>query len=131
MLMELSTKSNTEKNIEMEAAVVETAASNDVKEEQDELVIKLKKPYTFERVEYKEIDLRGLRELTAADMIAINKRMKRASSGIDVMPEVTLEYATEIAARGASLPIEFFTALPVSESMAVKNAVLGFLFGAE
>ena len=45
--MELSTKSNTEKNIEMEAAVVETAASNDVKEEQDELVIKLKKPYTF------------------------------------------------------------------------------------
>ena len=106
MLMELSTKSNTEKNIEMEAAVVETAASNDVKEEQDELVIKLKKPYTFERVEYKEIDLRGLRELTAAD-------------------------ATEIAARGASLPIEFFTALPASESMAVKNAVLGFLFGAE
>lgn len=74
--MELSTKSNTEKNIDMEAAVVETAASNDVKEEQDELVIKLKKPYTFEKVEYKEIDLRGLRELTAADMIAINKRMK-------------------------------------------------------
>lgn len=131
MLMEITTNKNTEKNTDLEAAAVEVVASNDIQEEQDDLVIKLKKPYTFERVEYKEIDLRGLRELTAADMIAINKRMKRASSGIDVMPEVTLEYATEIAARGASLPIEFFTALPASESMAVKNAVLGFLFGAE
>lgn len=131
MLMELTINKNTEKNTDLEATAVEVVASNDIQEEQDDLVIKLKKPYTFERVEYKEIDLRGLRELTAADMIAINKRMKRASGGIDVMPEVTLEYATEIAARGASLPIEFFTALPASESMAVKNAVLGFLFGAE
>lgn len=127
MLMESTAKKNTE----TEATAIDEVASNDIQEEQDDLLIKLKKPYTFERVEYKEIDLRGLRELTAADMIAINKRMKRTSGGIDVMPEVTLEYATEIAARGASLPIEFFTNLPASESMAVKNAVLGFLFGAE
>lgn len=73
-----------------------------------------------------------LRDLKASDMITINNRMKRRSGGsIDVMPEVTLEYAAEIAAMGSKQPVEFFTNLPASESMAVKNAVLGFLFGSE
>ena len=128
MLMESTIK----KDASLEATAVEVVASNVSEEEKDALLIKLKKPYMFERVEYKEVDLRGLRDLRASDMITINNRMKRRSGGnIDVMPEVTLEYAAEIAAMGSKQPVEFFTNLPASESMAVKNAVLGFLFGSE
>lgn len=125
-------ESTIKKDASLEATAVEAVASNVSEEEKDNLLIKLKKPYMFERVEYKEVDLRGLRDLKASDMITINNRMKRRSGGnIDVMPEVTLEYAAEIAAMGSKQPVEFFTNLPASESMAVKNAVLGFLFGSE
>ena len=125
-------ESTIKKDASLEATAVEVVASNVSEEEKDALLIKLKKPYMFERVEYKEVDLRGLRDLRASDMITINNRMKRRSGGnIDVMPEVTLEYAAEIAAMGSKHPVEFFTNLPASESMAVKNAVLGFLFGSE
>lgn len=125
-------ESTIKKDVRLEATAVEVVASDVSEEEKDDLLIKLKKPYMFERVEYKEVDLRGLRDLKASDMITINNRMKRRSGGsIDVMPEVTLEYAAEIAAMGSKQPVEFFTNLPASESMAVKNAVLGFLFGSE
>ena len=96
------------------------------------MVIKFKKPYKFEDKEYTELDLSGLDDLTASDMIATNKYMQRTSGGgIDVMPEVSLEYACVLASKAAKLPIEFFTSLPPREAMRVKNRVMGFLFGAE
>ena len=64
-------------------------------------------------------------------MIAVNKLIKRTSAGIDVMPEVSLEYACNIAAKATQKPIEFFLQLPPREAMRVKNKVLGFLFGSE
>ena len=95
------------------------------------MVIVFKKPYVFERVEYKEIDLSCMEDLQASDMIAVNKLMKRTSAGIDVMPEMSLEYACNIAAKATQKPIEFFLQLPPREAMRVKNKVLGFLFGSE
>lgn len=95
--------------------------------ENEGLLIEFSKPYFFEGVEYKEIDLSGLEGLSAADMLAINKRLER-TSGVSVMPEVSLEYALNLAARAAAQPIEFFTALPVKEAIKVKNRVMGFLF---
>lgn len=117
-----------EKIMEMEAA--ENAVSVEENEEAS-LVIKLKKPYLFERKEYTEIDLSGMEDMTGADMIAVNKIMQRTSAGIDVMPEVSVEYAFYFAARAAKLPVEFFTNLPPKESMKVKNRVMGFLFGSD
>lgn len=82
------------------------------KEEDDEddenPIIKLKKPYKFEGVEYTEIDLSGMDELTANDMIAINRIMNRTNPGVDVMPEVSMEYAMNFACKATKLPIEFF-----------------------
>ena len=95
------------------------------------MVIVFKKPYVFERVEYKEIDLSCMEDLQASDMIAVNKLIRRTSAGIDVMPEVSLEYACNIAAKATQKPIEFFLQLPPREAMRVKNKVLGFLFGSE
>ena len=56
MLMESTIK----KDVSLEATAVEVVASDVSEEEKDDLLIKLKKPYMFERVEYKEVDLRGL-----------------------------------------------------------------------
>lgn len=114
-------------------AVEDTALDNETAEELEErsMVIKFKKPYRFEGKEYTELDLSGMDDLTGADMIAVNKIMQRSSGGIDVMPEVSVEYAFYFAARAAKLPVEFFTNLPPRESMKVKNRVMGFLFGSD
>ena len=117
-----------EKMMEMEAA--ENAAFVDENEE-TEMKIVFKKPYKFEGKEYTEIDLSGMDDLTGADMIAVNKIMSRTSAGIDVMPEVSAEYACYFAARAAKQPVEFFTGLPPRELMKVKNRVMAFLFASE
>ena len=116
----------------MDDEAVENTASLTA-EENDEasLIVKFKKPYHFEGKEYTELDLSGLDDLQASDMIAVNKYMQRTSPGIDVMPEVSLEYACVLASKAAKLPIEFFTGLPPREAMKVKNRVMGFLFGSE
>lgn len=116
--------------MEIEAEAVENTVSVDVEEEAT-MVVKFKKPYRFEGKEYTEIDLSGMEDLTGADMIAINKIMSRSSAGIDVMPEVSVEYACHFAARAAKQPIEFFMQLPPRELMKVKNRVMGFLFGSD
>lgn len=112
-------------------AVENTASVNEENIDEVSMVIKFKKPYRFEGKEYTEIDLSGLDDLQASDMIAVNKYMQRSSSGVDVMPEVSLEYACVLASKAAKLPIEFFTSLPPREAMKVKNRVMGFLFGSD
>ncbi len=97
--------------------------------EDERFVIKLTRPYEFERKVYTEIDLTGMEELTGTDMIAINKIMQRTTGAdLDVMPEVSVEYACYFAARAAKLPVEFFFQLPPNILMKVKNRVIGFLF---
>ena len=121
-----------EKALAMENAAVENTAVSDAEEKEEvSMVIKFKKPYVFEKKEYTELDLSGMEDMTGADMIAVNKIMSRHSVGIDVMPEVSVEYAFYFAARATKLPLEFFTNLPPKESMKVKNRVMGFLFGSE
>lgn len=95
------------------------------------MIITFRKPYTFEGKQYEKLDLTGLEELTGEDMIAVNRIMSRTSPGSDVMPEVSLEYACNLAARAAKLPAEFFFRLPPREAMKVKNRVMAFLFGSE
>ena len=105
--------------------------AGDGEEDEESLVIKMKKPYRFEGKEYTEIDLTGLEELTAADMIAIESRYDRGNPGINVMPEVKVGYAMMMAARAAKLPVEFFNGLPPREATKVKNRIMGFLFGSD
>ena len=99
--------------------------------EEESLLVKFNKPFKFEGKEYTEIDLSGLEDISAADMIAVNKIISRTSSGVDVMPEVSLEYAVNLAARATKQPVEFFTALPAKEALKIKNRVMGFLFGSD
>lgn len=106
--------------------------SIDTEDDEDEsAIIKFKKPYKFEGKEYTEIDLSPLENITGADMIRTSKRLNRTNPGINVLPEITLEYALNIAADILQFPIEFFTGLPGRYAMAVKNRVSSFIFGAE
>lgn len=116
---------------QVEADNASEAATGDNGDEDESLVIKFGKPYIFDRKEYTEIDLSGMEGLTGTDMIAINKIMARSSAGIDVMPEVSLEYACYFAAKAAKMPVEFFLGLPAKVQMKIKNRVMGFLFGAD
>lgn len=118
-----------EKEKTLEVVTVADNTEEDVAEV--DMVIKFSKPYRFEQVEYTEIDLSGLDDLQAADMIAVNRLMARTSAGIDVMPEVSLEYACHIAAKATKKPVEFFLQMPPKEIMKVKNRVMAFLFGSE
>lgn len=120
-----------EKNVDIEKVEGEVELELPANEEEVSMVIELKKPYRFEGKEYTQIDLSGLDNLNASDMIAVNKIMNRTSGGIDVMPEVSLEYACMLASKAAKLPIEFFTGLPPREAMKVKNRVMVFLFGTD
>lgn len=117
--------SGKEREIEAAAAVAE--ASGETAEKAD-MVVVFRKPYVFEGKEYKEIDLSPCEDLTAEDMIAVNRIMARTSSAMDVMPEASLEYACYIAARGTKMPVEFFLRLPSNEAIKVKNQIMGFLF---
>lgn len=111
---------NTGKMDELDAAME--------KEGKDLYVIPLKKPITFEGKTYDSIDLTGLENIRAADMIAINRRLARM--GIEVQ-ENSMEYALYMAAEASSLPIEFFEQLKCSVAMKVKTCVMLFLFRQE
>ena len=84
----------------------------------------------YEGETYDKIDLSGLDNLTAADMIAANKILDRTGS-FTFLPEMSLEYACIIAAKATKLPVEFFKGLHPKEAVKVKNRVTAFFYGAE
>lgn len=109
-------------------AVEEQAALSG--EVEDFWVIPLKKPIRFEGETYDRIDLTGLHEIKAADMVAINRRMSR-SGNVDATQELTLEYALNMANLATGLPLEFFDQLPPYAAMSIKSRVTSFLFRQE
>lgn len=102
----------------------QTALSGTV---EDFMVIKLKKPIKFEGNHYDKIDLNGLDEIKAGDMVAINRRMTR-NGNIDTMQELSLEYALNMANLATGLPLEFFDQLPPYAAMEIKGRVTNFLY---
>ncbi len=98
-----------------------------VVEKKDDLVIELKTPVQFEGKSYEKIDLTGLHNIKAADMIAVNRRLTR-SGNVETNQEFTLEYAVNIANMATGLPLEFFDQIPPYAALAIKNRVISFLF---
>lgn len=95
---------------------------------EDYWIVKLKKPFKFEENVYNEIDLKGLDDIKTGDMVDINRRMARNGS-FYVTPEITLEYALNIANLATGLPLEFFDQLPPYAAIAIKERVTSFLYG--
>lgn len=96
-------------------------------EEDDELVIKYRKPYEFEGETFTELDLHGLEDLRGRDLTAIEKAFNK--TGISsFVPESTTTYAKIVATKVTGLPAEYFEDLPVGEVEKIKNAVVVFFY---
>jgi len=111
------------------AEVIETKKDEGL-EDIDNYVIKLTKTYDFEGQKIREIDLSGIDDITAADMIKANKVLSNSGT-VAVLPEMNLEYILIIAASASGLPIEFFKTLKPRDAIKVKNRVTHFFYGGE
>ncbi|MCM1218097.1 MAG: phage tail assembly protein [Lachnospiraceae bacterium] len=105
-----------------------TAAAAPEPEEENKYLIKFRKPFVWEDNTYTEIDMSGLEDLSARDMIAAQRTMEKSGS-INVLPEMSLEYACIFASKATKMPVEFFQALPPKEAIKVKNKVTNFFYG--
>ena len=101
-----------------------------VKEEENEAIIKLSKIYQFEENKISEIDLSGLDNISANDMIKANKVLQNSGT-VSIMPESNLEYCLIIAASATGIPVEFFKGLVPRDALKVKNKVTTFFYGEE
>lgn len=98
--------------------------------EDDSLILKFRKPYKFEGVEYTEVDLSAMEDMTAADLCAVGKIMTKLGI-VNPVAEMTVDYAIYMAARASGKPVEFFQGLPPKEGIRLKNMVTGFLYGGD
>lgn len=107
---------------------VTAAAAAPEEQEENKYLIKFRKPFVWEDNTYTEIDLSGLEDMSARDMIQAQRTMERSGS-INVLPEMSLEYACIFASKATKMPVEFFQALPPKEAIKVKNKVTNFFYG--
>lgn len=100
--------------------------------EEENLLLKLSKPYTFEGRKYTEVDLSGLEGTTGRDLSVVGKIMAKKCPGMNPATlELTKEYAEYMAAGVTHLPVEFFQRLPARDSIKLKGKVVGFLYGGD
>lgn len=85
-------------------------------------VMRLERPYLFDGREYREIDLNGIADLSSMHDSAAENRMAREGF---MVTETSFNYlyACVIASMAAKLPEDFFTGLPLYETVKLKNAV--------
>lgn len=88
--------------------------------------IKFNKSYNFEGLDYKEIDLSNLENLTTQDLASIDK-IYTSKGQADPLKEMSVSYACILAAQVASKPVEFFENLPAREGIKLKTVVANFL----
>lgn len=114
-----------EKEVKEQGAVL---AAVQEEQEENKYLIKFRKPFVWEDNTYTEIDLSGLEDMSARDMIQAQRTMERSGS-INVLPEMSLEYACIFASKATKMPVEFFQSLSPKEAIKVKNKVTNFFYG--
>ena len=102
-------------------------AQDPAAEAESTTIVKFTKPFHFEDKTYTEVDLGGMADLTAEDMIAASNYLIRKGN-VSPTPEMNIEYACYIAARATGLPVEFFRQLPLKEATKVKTRVTNFFY---
>ncbi len=95
--------------------------------EQKETDLALSKAYKFEGQTYEKLDLSGMVDLTAQDMIDASRYMRRIGfSNMD--EEMDLPYALFMASRVTGLPIEFFNTLKPYDAIRIRGRMLRFFY---
>ncbi len=93
-------------------------------------VVKFSRSYTFEGKSYSEVDLAGMDDLTAKDMMEAEKYLFKTGT-VSALPDQAVGYVCFIASRISDQPIEFFMGLSPRDMNRVKNKVTGFFYGVE
>ena len=109
-------------------ALVEQTTEDAAQEEENPLLLKLPVPYTFEGVCYTKLDLTGVENLTAADLIRASDIVERRKNRPTMVLELDMQYLFTCASFATGLPLEFFQRLPAKDAVSVKNAVSGRFF---
>jgi hypothetical protein len=97
---------------------------------ENSLVLKLKRPFSFEGKEYTEVDLSALETWTGEDVADVQEKyfkMHPEVNPLDVaMVESNLKYCYFVAHKASELPLEFFQRMPGTNVGALKTLVIGF-----
>ena len=132
--MDTNSKDNTQQ-AEMEAlqaAQTENGTEDVENTEPEDLVLRFAKPYIFGGVEYTEVDLSGLEDVTAGVLENVGKIVAKKNPGTNpALQEMSLTFCTYLAQRVVKLPLEFFTGLPAKEAIKLKALVTNFLYAGD
>ena len=93
-------------------------------------VVKFSRSYSFEGKSYSEVDLAGMDDLTAKDMIEAEKYLFKTGT-VSALPDQAVGYVCFIPSKISDQPIEFFMGLSPRDMNRVKNKVTGFFYGVE
>ena len=117
---------------EMEALEARAEAEDGEAAEPEDLVLRFAKPYKFGGMEYTEVDLSGLEDVTTGVLENVGKIAAKKNPGMNpALQEMSLTFCTYLAQRVAKLPLEFFTGLPAKEAIKLKTLVTNFLYGGD
>ena len=116
----------------MQAAQAEAGIEDAEDTEPEDLVLRFAKPYKFGGVEYTEVDLSGLEDVTAGVLENVGKIVAKKNPGMNpALQEMSLTFCTYLAQRVAKLPLEFFAGLPAKEAIKLKALVTNFLYAGD
>lgn len=107
--------------VEIKDGKVEVTPDND-------MVLGLTRTYKFEEEEVSTLDLSGLVDIIADDVIKANNIMANDGAAA-VIPENTLYFALIIASFVTGMPVQFFKGLKPKDAFKVKRYVSHYFFG--
>ena len=116
----------------MQAAQAEARNEGAEDTEPEDLILRFAKPYKFGGMEYTEVDLSGLEDVTAGTLESVGKIVAKKNPGMNpALQEMSLTFCTYLAQRVAKQPLEFFTGLPAKEAIKLKAMVTNFLYAGD
>lgn len=115
----------------VEAGAVEKAAPAEAKTEdqkiEEMMTFKLNQSFKYDGEEITELDLSGLLDLNARDLVDIDREMmRRGFTG--TRTELTRQYAMLVAARCAKKPWDFCDRMSARDSIRLKEYVVTFFY---
>lgn len=106
-------------------------AKEEAKKADDLVVLKFKKPFTYESVDYDELEF-DFDGLTGNDSLEVEKELARQGTQVAV-PAFSGEYIIRIAARACTTPIgsDAFRLMSLKDYNRVRAKVRNFLMASE
>lgn len=93
----------------------------------DENILKLIEPFTFEGVTHTEIDLSGLYKLKARDLNEAARYYNKTGQ-VSMTKEFDPEFCQYLASKATGLPVECFLDMGIRDGIMLRQRVTNFLF---